>query len=329
MPKKLHKYKQCVNELDNLLLLPLCHGKFQENRKGKFFSADYLLFYVHAGIIAIGHNGAGSASEWDFKRLVITDNIKSLTHTLTCRSAFCVVFSSRHLKLTTPVDPVLDMSQWNTWTVCSPCPSGTRQRYRPCLAEYPQFGLTCITGQTPETITCVCDCLTPTDDGSSKDSRLTMPSGTTTFGAEAHYSCNNGKKWSTGTDVLVFRCSENEVWEPVSNTGEYAYDHGCINCGSSPTLGEAIYHTNDTTTTIDSEFVVNCTSGKQLPDGSTTVTIKCTWDEGTDSYKWVANTDSMKISVSSNFNWQIQIKGEGRYLSCMYIYFYLISDHYW
>ena len=267
---------------------------------------------MHAGIIAIGHNGAGSRSAWDFKRLVITDNNRNLEHTLGCPRVSCFVFSSRDLKSTTPVDPVLDLSQWNAWGVCSPCPGGTRQRYRHCLAEYPQFGLTCITGQTPETTTCVCNCLTPADNGSSKDSTLTIPSGTTTFGADAYYSCNNGKKWSTGTDVVVFRCSENEIWKPVSNTEEYAYDHGCINCGSPPTLGEAMYHTNDTVITIDSEAVVNCSSGKQLPDGSTTATMKCKWDEGTESYKWVANTGSMKISVSSSFNWQIQINGEGR-----------------
>ena len=92
----------------------------------------------------------------------------------------------------------------------------------------------------------------------------------------------------------------------------HAYDHGCINCGSPPVLGDATYQTLDNVTTIDSEAVVNCSSGKQLPDGSTTVTMKCTWDASTDSYKWVANTGSMNFSVSSSLSWQIKINGEGR-----------------
>ena len=206
----------------------------------------------------------------------------------------------------------MDTAQWNPWGSCAPCPNGNRQRYRPCLAEYPQFGLTCITGQTPETMTCVCDCLMPADNGSSKDSTLTIPSGSTTFGADAHYICNRGKKWSTGRSTLVFRCSENEIWQTVSNVDQYAYNHGCIDWGSPPSLGEATYQTIDDVTTIDSEVIVNCSSGKRLPDGSTTVTMKCTWDASTDSYKWMANTGSMSISISSNFSWQIQINGEGR-----------------
>ena len=162
------------------------------------------------------------------------------------------------------------MSQWNAWGSCAPCPNGNRQRYRPCLAEYPQFGLTCITGQTPETITCICDCLTPVDNGSSKDSTLTIPSGSTTFGADAHYICNNGKKWSTGRSTLVYRCSENEIWQTMSNVDQYAYDHGCINCGSPPVLGAI-----DAVTTIDSEAVVNCSSGKRLPDGDNEMCLGC------------------------------------------------------
>ena len=81
---------------------------------------------------------------------------------------------------------------------------------------------------------------------------------------------------------------------------------------SPPVLGDATYQTLDNVTTIDSETVVNCSSGKQLPDGSTTVTMKCSWDASIDSYKWVANMGSMNFSVSSSLSWQIQINWEGR-----------------
>ena len=161
-------------------------------------------------------------------------------------------------------------------------------------------------------MTCVCDCLTPADNGSSKDSSLTIPSGSTTFGAKTHYICNNGKKWSTGRSTLILRCSENEMWETMNATDQNAYNHGCVDCGSPPVLGDATYRTLENVTTIDSEAVVNCSSGKRLPDGSTMATMKCTWDAGADSYKWMAHTDSMSISVSSNFSWQMQIDGEGR-----------------
>ena len=97
----------------------------------------------------------------------------------------------------------------------------------------------------------------------------------------------------------------------MNNATRYAYDHGCVNCGSPPTVEEAIYDTTDTVRTIGSEAVVNCSDAKQFPDGSTTATMKCTWDEDTDSYKWVTSTGSMNISVSSNFSWHIQINGKG------------------
>ena len=163
---------------------------------------------MNAGDVIIGHDGAGIGSEFDFKSLLITDNIGSFTYNITWRNPNYFILATNPIKSTSPVNPVLDTSQWNAWGACAPCPTGTRQRYRPCLAEYPQFGLTCITGQTPETTTCVCDCLTPTDDGSSKDSTLTIPSGNTTVGSDAHYSCKNGRKWSTGTATLFFKCSD-------------------------------------------------------------------------------------------------------------------------
>ena len=261
-------------------------------------------------MIIIGHDDNNTV--YGFKRVAIADYHAGLIRTLTCPNPTCFIFEHRPLKVTYQVDPILDMSQWNPWGSCAPCLNGNRQRYRPCLAEYPQFGLTCITGQTPETITCVCDCLTPTNNGSSTDSTLTIPSGHTTFGADAHYICNNGKKWSNGRSTLVFRCSEKEIWQTMSNVDQYAYNQGCINCGSPPTLEEAMYETIDAVTTIDSEAVVIYSSGKRFPDGSTTVTMKCTWDTSADSYKWVASTGSMNITINSNFSWQIQMKGEGR-----------------
>ena len=86
--------------------------------------------------------GAGIGSEFDFKSLLITDNIGSFTYNITCRNFNCFILATNPIKSTSPVNPVLDTSQWNAWEACAPCPTGTRQRYRPCLAEYPQFGLT-------------------------------------------------------------------------------------------------------------------------------------------------------------------------------------------
>ena len=216
-----------------------------------------IIFCFYAGDIIIGHDGAGVGSEYDLKSLIITDNIGSFTYNITCGHSNCFIPSTNPIKSTSQVAPVLDMSQWNAWEACTPCPNGNRQRYRPCLAEYPQFGLNCVTGQTPHAVMCVCDCLTPTNNGSSKDSTLTNPSGNTTVGADAHYICNNGKKWSNGRSTLVFRCSENEIWQTMSNVDQYAYNRGCIDCGSPPTFGEAMYETTDAVTTIDSEDVVN------------------------------------------------------------------------
>ena len=273
-----------------------------------------IIFCFYAGDIIIGHDGAGVGSEYDLKSLIITDNIGSFTYNITCGHSNCFIPATNPIKSASQVAPVLAMSQWNAWESCTLCPNGNRQRYRPCLAEYPQFGLNCVTGQTPHTVTCVCDCLTPTNNGSSKNSTLSNPSASTTFGADIHYTCNNGKKWNTGTETLVFRCSEYIIWEPIDNATRSAYELGCINSGSPPILGDANYQTLDNVTTIDSEAVVNCSSGKQLPDGSTTVTMKCAWDVSTDSYKWVANTGSMNFSVSFSLSWQIQINGEGRML---------------
>ena len=233
-------------------------------------------------------------------------------YNLSCNVSPCFITASSPLTGTFQVPPVLDTSQWSSWGVCAPCPAGTRRRYRPCLAEYPQFGLTCITRQTPEVVTCACDCGTPTDDGSSRDSTLTVPSGTT-VGSNVKYTCNNNKKWSIGTDHLFFKCTDHLTWEPVDNATKHSYGHGCVACTVPLGLAEATYNTLvAAVTTIDSEIVVNCSSGRQLPGGSTTTTFKCVWDEDVDSFQWVAETGSVNISVSSSFVWQAQINGEGK-----------------
>ena len=98
-----------------------------------------------------------------------------------------------------------------------------------------------------------------------------------------------------------------------------AYGHGCIDCGNPPALSEAVYDSHDNLTTIDTEAVFNCSNPKVLPDGSTTAIMKCIWDDDDSSHKWIANTGTMNISVSSDYNWQIQLNQEGMRQTLQYI----------
>ena len=262
---------------------------------------------IRTGNIVIGPDGGGV---YGWKKISIYAARQSLTYTLTCPVYNCPETTSSPLDVTYEVSPVLDMTQWNSWGSCTPCPASKRQRYRPCVAEYPQFGLTCITGQTPEETACSCDCGTPTDDGSGKNASVTILTNTE-IGSRIHYTCNNGKKWENAASSLVFRCSDGLVWAALDSETIVAYGPGCIDCGSPPVLSDIVYSPFVNQTTIDTEVVFNCNNSKVLLDGSSTATMKCIWDEDDNSYKWIANTGTMNISVSSDNDWKMQLNEQG------------------
>ena len=118
-----------------------------------FVDGCFSLLPNQIGKITIGHDGTGTGPEYDFQKLLVQDYHESRNYRLTCQNPPCFV-ANFPMTAMFEVPPVVNMTQWNPWGSCTPCPTGTKKRYRPCLAEYPQFGLTCITGQTPGTTSC-------------------------------------------------------------------------------------------------------------------------------------------------------------------------------